>query len=898
MAVFSKLYNALRADVKSTGNAGETELDMKCIRCSRKERLLRFVDLNKGDHICRSGQYLVINIGERQVSAYTHHAIVKSVQVLSGSTASVTLIHFYTTPQDPVIRIQETTELLNLLYYEIYIIRYRHKTHTPETIIARAEGLMELNKNAKYSIFSCNCEHFCNWCCVGSEESYQADNARDVFRGILAGVANIGGKVLRVVCKLLLLSFEDLSKVAAGALIVMPWGVLAVMAILYLIYTLYRHDKLDKDFKAGKFCTACCLRQKHDLWIQFVAYCGLQVGGLGLLSLIISAGASGGIVVGALVACSLLSLVCISAVPRLRKMFCSPFQGRLVRVNSMKNIWIGDVISFDHWKISHDGIVSSVKIQPGTRKKKGEVTVIHYSLPSLFGRRTVIEETIEVDLGKHLILGHDYTGYKVHKPELVVKRARKRIGEAKFGIMSNRSCHFCHWAKVNEDLKDEDTIFPDSSPELHFLYEVDPKDTISNLPSQSIHIDHKRGRKHATKTIGKTWARIRDDIQPGQIIQFKYRGFLHKTVTTSVHFDKHRLSKVSVTVVHYGRRSKVCEETFSVDLNHQDVWIHKYHPLYRFKKADIIRRARARIGEENYNLFLHRSSHLAREIVVKDINVAVTDIDEIKRGDVITFYYWTLKHDAVVTKVVPDDSKANTTGKLKIVHYALDNLFSVRTVKEETMNLNLKKELVYLKSYEGYITYPGDQVVKRARTRVGEQRFSPCGNTSSDLAHWAKVVQHPVVIAKSPGDASPSASRRGEKYLLVPKAGDQSEEFQSFRVTSWSDLYPGVIVEYRYYWIWHQGILSYKNEGTKEVRVIHYGADHIFATRTITEDTLKLDLRYDNIWMYRGHPRKCYKAEVVLENARKRLGEQMWCKGNRSWDFCKDCVLKKRSKEV
>ncbi|XP_045209733.2 uncharacterized protein LOC123561432 [Mercenaria mercenaria] len=899
MAIFSKLYNALRAEIRSSGLSGETELDVRCICCSRKEPLLRFTDLQRGDHICIGGQYFAFNIGDRQVSAYTHHAIVKAVDVLTPATARVTRIHFYTTPYDLSIRIQETIDLLDLHYHEINIIRYRHPTHKPETIIKRAEGLIEQNKHAKYSVLSCNCEHFCNWCCVGSEDSYQADNAREVLRAILAGTVNIGGKILKVVCKLLLLSVEDLSKVAVGALVAVPWGVLAVMAILYLIYTIYRHHKLDTDLKAGKICSACCLHRKHELWIQFGAYCALQAGGLGLLSMIIAAGATGGIVAGALIVCSLLSLVCISAVPKLRQLFCSPFQGRLVRVKSMKNIWIGDVISFDHWKISHDGIVTAVKIYPETRKKKGYVKVIHYSLPTLFGRRTVAEERVEIDLGKHLILGHDYTGYKVHEPEIVVHRAKQRLGETKFGLMSNRSCHFCHWAKVNEDLHDEDVIVPETDQTvMQYLKEVDPKDTISNLPEHSLHVDHKRGRKHASKAVETTWARIRDDIKPGQIVAFKYRGFWHKAVSTKVRFDKHVQSKVSVTLVHYGRQRKVCEETLQFNLNYQDVWIYKYHPLYRHRKDDVIRRARARIGEESYRLLYHWSSHLAREIVVKDKDAKVTDIDEIKQGDVITFYYWSFEHDAVVTKVTRGESKENTIGQLRIIHYALDHLFAVRTVKEEFMPVNLKKELVYLKGYDGYITYPTETVVKRARSRLGEQRFSLSGNTSSDLVHWAKVVQTPVVVSKSQMQATQAPGTEDDTYLLVPNAGEQCEEFQYFRATSWSDLYPGIIVEYRYYWIWHQGILSYKDEKRKRIKVIHYGADHLFATRTIMEESMQLDLRYDNIWIYRGHPRQCYKAGIVLEKARKRLGEQRWEAGNRSWDFCKDCVLKKRSKEV
>jgi hypothetical protein len=247
-----------------------------------------------------------------------------------------------------------------------------------------------------------------------------------------------------------------------------------------------------------------------------------------------------------------------------------------------------------------------------------------------------------------------------------------------------------------------------------------------------------------------------------------------------------------------------------------------------------------------------------------------------------------------VTRVRKGDSKENKTGKITIVHYALDQLFATRTVKEETLDVNLRRELWYVKGYEGYVTYPEDVVVKRAKSRLGEQRFSVNGNTSFDLVHWAKVVQTPAVISKtcSTDEKGATAGCEDELVLLVPNAGSLHEEFQRFRAVSWSDLIPGIIVEYRYYWLWHQGILSESNERRKQIKVIHYGANHLFAKRTIMEDRLKLDLKHDNIWIYRGHPKRCFKASVVLANARRRLGEQRWGKGNRSWDFCKACVLK------
>lgn len=237
MTVFSKLYKDLQTAVKTTGPSGETEPDIKCVNCYRKEILTSFNDLQRADHICLRGQRYSFNTDDRHVAVYTHHAIVKSVQVVSQSSAMVGLIHFYTTPYDISMRIQETTELLDLHYHDIHIIRYRHKTHPPDTIIAKAEGLIKQNREAKYLVFFCNCEHFCNWCCVSNERSYQVDSFRNVMQEFSVGATNAGLKVLRVVCKLVLQSIDDLTKAAKTTLTTAPWVMIGVVTVSYTLHT-------------------------------------------------------------------------------------------------------------------------------------------------------------------------------------------------------------------------------------------------------------------------------------------------------------------------------------------------------------------------------------------------------------------------------------------------------------------------------------------------------------------------------------------------------------------------------------------------------------------------------------------------------------------------------------
>lgn len=832
----------------------------------------------------------MLNVGDRQVAAYTHHAIVESVEAVSNSTAMVTLIHFYTTPYDVSIQIQKTTNLLDLFYHEVNMIQYRHPTHSPDTIIARAERLIKQNKDANYSLFTCNCEHFCNWCCVGNAKSYQADNVKNAINRLLTGMANEGGKCLSVISRLVLLSLNQMSRITSCCLISVPWGVIGVVTIIYLLYVIYQNFKLGEERKKGQLCFSCCRRQKVDLWIQFVAYCGLQAGGLALLSLIISAGASNGIVLGSLLVCSVLSLVCISAVPKLRKFFASPFQGKLIKIKSLEKIWIGDIVSFQEWHSSHSCVVSAVKVFPGTNNRIGELKIIHYSKQNTFKRRQILEEVKVINLDKDTMYSHDYSGYKVHEPEIVVNRARLRIGETKHSILHNRSCHFCHWAKVDEESNIEQNSDSNQAAGLCYLREVDPSETVSVLPTKSVHIDHTQGKKHASRCSRKICARIRDDVEAGQLIEFKLHGLWHKAVCTEIQFDAKVVSKIHVTVVHCRNFRGICEETFELDLNIVDVWIHRYHPLYSYNKETVIERARKRVTETNYSLVNHSMSHFARDIVEKRYKSTVSKIDEISSGDVICFsYYFSCTHEAIVSRV--RKSNATFSGKITVIHYARDNLVS-KTIREETISADLHK--ITKMNYDGYVTYPSDIVVERARSTIGTQRCVLCWRTSTEFVHWAKVVQYPTLVAQQPR----SRSEENVCRLLVPRVGHRVEEFQRFSVRAWSDLFPGVIVEYRANLTKIQGILTHVNEPENEIKVIRYGSDHLFAPKTLKEETLKLDLRYDHIWVYRGHPKRCYKAKVVLVNARRKLRDTDKGRDIDAWNFCKECVLKPKAADI
>ena len=113
----------------------------------------------------------------------------------------------------------------------------------------------------------------------------------------------------------------------------------------------------------------------------------------------------------------------------------------------------------------------------------------------------------------------------------------------------------------------------------------------------------------------------------------------------------------------------------------------------------------------------------------------VRSICNIIPGDVIEFKYYGLAHEAVVVKVEQAEN-VNT----RLVHYNYNGLFGTRTIVEEAFSFNFLSD-VYIHDYsENKVSvYEPAEVVRRARSRVGEQKFNMFTNRSSHVARWCKV---------------------------------------------------------------------------------------------------------------------------------------------------------------
>ncbi|KAH3868637.1 hypothetical protein DPMN_031788 [Dreissena polymorpha] len=243
----------------------------------------------------------------------------------------------------------------------------------------------------------------------------------------------------------------------------------------------------------------------------------------------------------------------------------------------------------------------------------------------------------------------------------------------------------------------------------------------------------------------------------------------------------------------------------------------------------------------------------------------IRNIGQIQVGDVIVYKYWGLSHEGIVVKIT---QKNEHEGSLDVIHYGADSLFEKRTITEESKGFNLRIHKVYVMFFESR-ALESDTVVKRARSRVGEKRHHMSHNRSLHFVEWAKVGKHvewthPTAYGK----------------------------LQLHYVYGWCDLEKGSIVEFTYYGINHQGILTEFDEEHKTITVIHYGSHSLFSTRTIMEDTLDMDLKTQSLKMYQCvDGMRHNEPSEVIRKAKTRLGEQKWRAGNRSWDFCLKCLF-------
>lgn len=111
--------------------------------------------------------------------------------------------------------------------------------------------------------------------------------------------------------------------------------------------------------------------------------------------------------------------------------------------------------------------------------------------------------------------------------------------------------------------------------------------------------------------------------------------------------------------------------------------------------------------------------------------------DDIKKGDIIRYRYFTLWHEAVVLEI---EKKTKKQVECSIAHYAFCGPFSLRTIIRDPKTIRFDGKCYKLDyALPKYDVYDPDQVVTRAEACIGEQSFAFFSNDSSHFARWCKL---------------------------------------------------------------------------------------------------------------------------------------------------------------
>jgi len=112
-------------------------------------------------------------------------------------------------------------------------------------------------------------------------------------------------------------------------------------------------------------------------------------------------------------------------------------------------------------------------------------------------------------------------------------------------------------------------------------------------------------------------------------------------------------------------------------------------------------------------------------------------MNDLSPGDVIRFRYCGLPHEAVLVRIAEAEDIT-----LNVIHYNYAGMFGTREVVNEEMTFKLSDVNVHIHDYANVEVYEPEEVVRRAKSRVGEQKFNTFTNRSSHLAKWCKIKQN------------------------------------------------------------------------------------------------------------------------------------------------------------
>lgn len=541
------IYDAFNRGISKL-HENDTGKKKSCATCSKKRRVQHISSIEKGQHISMPGRLFTKYVKrERKLKCmYDHHAIVKEIKSVEGTLITMVLIHF--SDIDGQKRVHEETKSFDLRETELYIVDYVYPRYDPNKIVERAESNLSQNGKFKsYNLVSDNCEHFATWCVVGESESFQIQSVKQKIADVFFGMFGEGCKIAKAILRLFAFSTDD---IIGGLKMAVPEIVFACTAGPYLISCIIRTILHKCNLKNGRICHSCYNTKLSDLWLRFGAFGTTSAISFVIIELVLPL-----IVPGAGFPLSLvLVLLSISlqvTVVKLKKALMSPFSVEKVKVTNLNQINIGDVISKRYFGFKHTSIVTNIKVNNAI-PTKGQLQIVHYGLSTIFGTRTIVEDNVEVDIEKSHVYIFECKTLLTYSADVVVSRARSRIGETKWDMFSNRSCHFAHWSKVQHG-------------SIEIFYDPSGEEIIRKLPKTN----------RSSFFIEQREIHSRADIRKGDVVLLK--GALLGILSSIEDFDNPETRQFEIYVYTYPSW-RVTLAKYAVDLDKDRLYVNVYNP--------------------------------------------------------------------------------------------------------------------------------------------------------------------------------------------------------------------------------------------------------------------------------------------------------------------------------
>lgn len=243
--------------------------------------------------------------------------------------------------------------------------------------------------------------------------------------------------------------------------------------------------------------------------------------------------------------------------------------------------------------------------------------------------------------------------------------------------------------------------------------------------------------------------------------------------------------------------------------------------------------------------------------------IPVKRIGNIKIGDILDIPYWGFSHTVVVTGV-ETGKRFSKEGQIRCIHYGLSRFFGTREVIEEDILVIINKKTGVYKLDDRFLSkYTPQEVVSRARMRVGEQKWHPLNNRSDHLAIYSKVKEerlseniHVINVPSSDTAEGDKASSRRSSFFV-----GKCEIHQRYI------LKPGEVLEMNGKLCMLMSLLNYPHDTERNFEVEVVTVTYLLPSVKHT----RVNLNKDRIYVLKYIPAQCCSLSESVDRARRSV---------------------------